>query len=63
MVPYHPVFSFPNMSTTVFNRIVGLAALVALLGGCAVVPAADSHPANRMYRCDRNGDLEQREAC
>ena len=62
-LPYHAVFCFLDMSTTLFNRIFGLAALIALLGGCALGPATDSHPANTMYRCDRNGDVEQREAC
>lgn len=51
------------MPTTLFHRIVVLVAIGALLGGCAGAATVDSHPANTLYRCDRNGDLEQRQAC
>ena len=52
--------------STVFLKLKPIAALMtaaALLAGCSVAPATDSHPANRQYRCDRNGTQEERQAC
>ena len=53
------------MPTALFplKRILALMTAAVLLAGCAAPPATDSHPANKLYRCDRNGTQEERQAC
>ena len=41
------------------KRILLICAAALLLGGCSAMGGGTATP----YRCDRNGDLEQRAAC